>query len=52
MELTFEKDDLLYALQVLQGVTGAECLTYPLNVLIRAEDSRYLYRLHLKARRG
>ena len=22
MELTFEKDDLLYALQLLQGVTG------------------------------
>ena len=41
MELTFEKDDLLYALQVLQGVTGGRN-TLPIlsNVLIRAEDSR------------
>lgn len=41
MELTFEKDNLLYALQVLQGVTGGRN-TLPIlsNVLIRAEDSR------------
>ncbi|MYK22135.1 DNA polymerase III subunit beta [Candidatus Poribacteria bacterium] len=40
MELTFEKDDLLYALQALQGVTGGRN-TLPIlsNVLIRAEDS-------------
>lgn len=40
MELTFEKDDLLYALQILQGVTGGRH-TLPIlaNVLIRAEDS-------------
>lgn len=39
MELTFEQDDLLYALQVLQGVTGGRN-TLPIlaNVLIRAED--------------
>ena len=30
MELTFEKDDLLYALQLLQGVTsGTAYFTYP-----------------------
>ena len=40
MELTFEKNDLLYALQVLQGVAGGRN-TLPIlsNVLIRAEDS-------------
>ena len=40
MELTFEKDDLLYALQVLQGaVGGRDTLPILSNVLIRAEDS-------------
>ncbi len=40
MELTFKKDDLLYALQILQGVAGGRN-TLPIlsNVLIRAEDS-------------
>ena len=40
MELTFEKDDLLHALQVLQGVAGGRnALPILSNVLIRAEDS-------------
>ena len=40
MELTFEKDNLLYALQVLQGVAnGQKTLPILSNVLIRAEDS-------------
>ena len=40
MELTFEKDDLLYALQVLQGVAGGRnALPILSNVLIRAEGS-------------
>lgn len=40
MELTFQKDDLLYALQVLQGVAGGRnALPILSNVLIRAEDS-------------
>ena len=40
MELTFEKDELLYALQVLQGITGGRnALPILSNVLIRAEDS-------------
>ena len=39
MELTFEKGDLLYALQILQGVTaGRNTLPILANVLIRAED--------------
>ena len=38
MELTFERDDLLYALQVLQGVaSGRNTLPILSNVLIRAE---------------
>ena len=38
MELTFERDDLLYALQVLQGVaSGRNTLPILSNVLIRTE---------------
>ena len=40
MELTFEKDDLLYALQVLQGVaSGRATLPILSNVLIHAEGN-------------
>ena len=40
MELTFERDDLLYALQVLQGVaSGRNTLPILSNVLIHAEGS-------------
>lgn len=40
MELTFERDDLLYALQVLQGVaSGRNTLPILSNVLIRAEEN-------------
>ena len=39
MELTFEKDDLLHALQILQGVaSGRSTLPILANVLIRATD--------------
>jgi len=39
MELTFEKDDLLESLQVLQGVaSGRNTLPILSNVLIHAED--------------
>ena len=41
MELTFEKDDLLYSLQVLQGVaSGRTTLPILSNVLIQAADGR------------
>lgn len=41
MELTFERDDLLSALQVLQGVaSGRNTLPILSNVLIRAEEGR------------
>ena len=41
MELTFEKDDLLQALQVLQGVaSGRTTLPILSNVLIQAADGK------------
>ena len=41
MELTFEKDDLLYSLQVLQGVaSGRTTLPILSNVLIQAADGK------------
>ena len=41
MELTFERDDLLYSLQVLQGVaSGRSTLPILSNVLIQAADGR------------
>jgi DNA polymerase-3 subunit beta len=41
MELTFERDDLLYTLQVLQGVaSGRSTLPILSNVLIQAADGR------------
>ena len=41
MELTFEKDDLLHALQVLQGVaSGRNTLPILSNVLIQAADGK------------
>ena len=41
MELTFEKDDLLYSLQVLQGVaSGHSTLPILANVLIQAADGK------------
>ena len=42
MELTFEKDDLLRSLQVLQGVASGRAATLPIlsNVLIQAADGK------------
>ena len=41
MELTFQKDDLLHALQILQGVaSGRTTLPILANVLIRAADEK------------
>ena len=41
MKLTFEKDELLYALQIVQGIAGGRT-TLPIlsNLLIRAEDGK------------
>ena len=41
MELTFQKDNLLHSLQILQGVaSGRSTLPILSNVLIQAEDGK------------